>query len=107
MRRCGNRVTRAWAKNPGGSSSDVVAMPGGIAFLNRDHPAAHDMNRIVVTDPRSPALLANAAAARSDHRAPNHRLLDVYEAELGDRAAGALAKPGHEPGKDPSGSQLP
>src|SRR3954454_18613043 len=62
-------------------------MPGGIAFLNRDHPAAHDMNRIVVTEPRSPAALANAADAVFSHRAPNHRLLDVYDAELGDRLA--------------------
>ena len=77
-------------------STAVVPVPGGHAVLNADFPAAHNLNRLAVSRPSTASELAEAAERVLGGAYLSHRLIDVADAELGERLAPGLAAYGYQ-----------
>ena len=75
-------------------------VPGGLAVLNSDFPAAHDLNKLLITGPTEPSALAAAADHIMGQAGLQHRLIEVYDAEVGKRLARDLAPEGYEGSED-------
>jgi ribosomal protein S18 acetylase RimI-like enzyme len=76
-------------------STSVVPVPGGQAVLNSDFPAAHNLNRLAVSQPCTAFDLAEAAERVLAGQHLQHRLIDVADAALGETLAPGLARYGY------------
>ncbi len=77
-------------------STTVVPVAGGEAFLNADFPAAHDLNRLVITAPCQPTEVADAADDVLGGAGLCHRLITVPAPALGHYLADELSARGYE-----------
>ncbi|KAA2261093.1 GNAT family N-acetyltransferase [Solihabitans fulvus] len=72
----------------------VLAVPGGFAVRHADFPVSHNNNRLLVTSAADPAELLDAAdSVLSD---VPHRMVTVYDDDLGAAFAGAAVAAGYE-----------
>lgn len=81
-------------------STSVVPVPGGVAVLSADFPAAHDHNKLLIDGACTAPDLAAAADRVLGGAGLRHRLVDVHDIELGRRLAGELGGYGYTAGED-------
>jgi ribosomal protein S18 acetylase RimI-like enzyme len=75
-------------------STSVRPVPGGFAVRNLDYPAAHDHNRLVITD----AVGADELAAAADQELADasHRLIYVHDLDVAAAVTSRLVELGYE-----------
>ncbi len=88
---CAIAIDRATATSP---------VPGGLALLNAEFPAAHNLNKLLITGPAESSALAAAADHIMGQAGLQHRLIEVYDAEAGQRLARDLSHEGYERSED-------
>ena len=76
-------------------ATSVVPVPGGYAVLNSDFPAAHNLNRLIISDPCPASELAAAADAVLGGAGLAHRQIDVHDAAVADQLSAGLAERGY------------
>lgn len=77
-------------------STQVILVPGGEAYLHTGYPAAHSLNRLVVTRPCSAPELADAADDVLGAAGLGHRLIEVLDPALDESLAPGLQKLGYQ-----------